>query len=446
MGTQVSGKRTKLYRTNAVIKIRKQKKPMMKNKIIGIVATICLFAGWNSISAQGSTNSPYTRYGYGQLEDDCFSRSQPMGGTAIGMRHPASINPINPASYSSSDSTSFLFEMGVSGLVSTFSGKQSQNTTFTGNLDYVALQAPITKWMGLSLGLIPYSYVGYNYSFKDSLQINGSDIQNKYTQSYYGSGGISQVYLGLSADIANHLAIGVNGYYMFGTLNHYKAISYDQSELTTVNTIKNSSLHVNCFNVRFGLQYHETVGSKHAFTIGAIYEFKSKMSGVYTQTTEGVDTVSRESKELFELPSLYGGGVSYTYDDRFTIGVDYTLQEYSKALFYGKTDSLYNRMKIAVGAEYIHNPRGRKYIDRMCWRLGANYRDSYIKAGNSQSHDFSITCGVGLPLRTSKTMININLEYGNVGSYTGSSLKENYFKFGLNFSLNETWFQKAKIR
>ena len=59
-------------------------------------------------------------------------------------------------------------------------------------------------------------------------------------------------------------------------------------------------------------------------------------------------------------------------------------------------------------------------------------------------HDFSITCGIGLPLRTSKTMININFEYGNIG--TASLLKENYVKLGINFSLNEMWFVKAKIR
>ena len=42
--------------------------------------------------AQNNTNSPYTRYGYGQLEDDCFSRSQSMGGTSIGLRNKNSIN------------------------------------------------------------------------------------------------------------------------------------------------------------------------------------------------------------------------------------------------------------------------------------------------------------------------------------------------------------------
>ena len=413
---------------------------MKRNLIIllGLILSVMMFA-------QNNTNSPYTRYGYGQLEDDCFSRSQAMGGTAIGLRAKNSINSTNPASYSSIDSTSFIFEMGVSGLLSNFRSGDAHNTTFTGNLDYIALQSPITKWMGLSTGLIPYSYVGYDYKYTDSIQIPMSEEYNVYDKTYYGTGGISQVYLGLSFDIANHLALGVNGYYMFGNINHYKAVSYAQSELTTTNTIMLSNLYIRSFNARFGLQYHETIGEKHKFNIGAIYEFRSGINGRFEQTTTGTDTLKVNSDELFEMPSLYGGGVTYTYDDKLIVGVDFMYQEYSKALYYGKRDTLANRMKLSIGAEYINDARGRRYIDRMAWRIGAKYNTSYAKINGHQAGDFSITCGLGLPLRTSKTVINVNFEYGNIGGMM-ATLKENYFKFGLNFSLNETWFIKAKVR
>ena len=406
--------------------------------LLGLISAVMMIA-------QNNTNSPYTRYGYGHLEDDCFSRSQAMGGTSIGLRTKNAINSTNPASYSSIDSTSFIFEMGVSGLLSNFRSEGAQNTSFTGNLDYIALQSPITKWMGLSAGLIPYSYVGYNYKYTDSIQIPFEEKYNVYDKTYYGKGGISQVYLGLSVDIADHLALGVNGYYMFGNINHYKAVSYNQSELTTTNTVMLSNLYIRSFNARFGLQYHETIGEKHKFNIGAIYEFRSGMNGRFEQTTTGTDTLKMNSSELFEMPSLYGGGVTYTYDDRLIIGADFMYQEYSKALYYGKRDTLANRMKISLGAEYTHDPRGRKYVDRMSWRLGAKYNSSYATVNGRQAGDFSITCGLGLPLRTSKTIINVNFEYGNIGGMM-ATLKENYFKFGLNFSLNETWFVKAKVR
>lgn len=417
-----------------------------KQSIILIIGILILLFTHVHVKAQNNANSPYTRFGYGQLEDDCFSKSQAMGGASIGIRSKNTINPNNPASYSSLDSTSFIFEMGVSGLISNFTSGKLSNTKFNGNLDYIALQSPITKWLGISAGLIPYSYVGYNYHFSDSLQIPGDNTYNRYTQSYYGSGGISQVYLGLSFDIAKHFSIGANGYYMFGTTNNYKAISYQKSDLLTTNTIKNSSLSINNFNVRFGLQYHETIGTKHAFVIGAIYEFKSKMNGEYTESTTGTDTLNISTNELFEMPSLYGGGITYTYDNRVTIAADFTYQEFSKARYFGKTDSLNNKIKVAIGAEYTHNPMGRRYIDRMSWRLGANYRNSYIDVLGKPTNDFSLTCGLGLPLRSSKTVINVNFEYGHIGAYSTSSLKENYFKIGVNFSLNEIWFVKAKIR
>lgn len=416
------------------------------NTIFVAIVMIAVVVAPHTAIAQNNINSPYTRFGYGQIEDDCFSKSQAMGGTAIGIRDRQTINPINPASYSSVDSTSFIFEMGVSGLVSTFSTANGANTTFTGSLDYIALQSPVTKWMGLSVGLIPYSLVGYDYSFRDSIGIPGSETKNIYNQSYYGTGGLSQIYLGLSFDIAKHLSLGVNGYYMFGNINHQKAITYTTSEITTNTTLRSTGLDISSFNARFGLQYHETVGTKHAFTIGAIYEFKSAMSGKYEQTTEAADTIRTSMKQLFELPSLYGAGFTYTFDKRLTIGADFTFQEYSKALYFGKTDSLNNRMKITLGGEYIHNPRGRRYIDRMYWRLGANYRSSYINTSSGPTNDFSITCGIGLPLRTSQTLINVNFEYGRVGAGRASLLNERYFKFGLNFSLNEIWFVKAKVR
>ena len=45
--------------------------------------------------AQTSTNSPYTRYGFGQLADQNFGNSKAMGGIAYGLRNGYQINVIN---------------------------------------------------------------------------------------------------------------------------------------------------------------------------------------------------------------------------------------------------------------------------------------------------------------------------------------------------------------
>ena len=387
-----------------------------------------------SLMAQNNTNSPYTRFGYGLLNDQSFSRSQGMGGVAYGFRSKQSINPANPASYCAVDSTSFLFDMGISALISNFKSGDVGKTTFNGNLDYLAFQFPITNWMGMSLGVTPFSVVGYDYSFSDSISAPSLNdtVVSKYTQQFFGTGGISQVYLGVSFDIGKHVALGANVYYLFGNINHSRYLDYTSNGVSTYQT---STLKVRSFNARFGIQYYETIGSKHAFNIGAIYEFKSKLDGNIETTTIGVDTTTINSGNLFELPNTYGLGFTYTYDERLTIGLDGTFMQFADAMYYGVRDSLSNRIKICAGAEYVHNPKGRYYAERMYWRFGVNYNNSYAKVGRFDAQDFSITCGAGFPLRTTKTTLNVNFEYGSVGNQLHSPLRENYFKIGLNLSL-----------
>lgn len=419
-----------------------------KARAIVTVVILSVMMTWGDAYCQMTTNSPFTRYGYGQMEDGGFSRTQSMGGTSIAIYSPLHINPINPATYTSTDSTTFLFEVGVSGLLSNFKSGDATKNTFTGKLDYIALQSPITKWMGLSAGLIPFSYVGYNYSVSDSVELPGTSSKQFYTQTFQGNGGINQVYLGLTFNLFDYVTFGANGYYMFGNLTHYRTMQYTTSNLNNYETIVRSQQHVSNFNVRFGLQYHQPIGKSHRLTFGAIYEFQTKLRGDYELLKYSVDTITANAKsgDYFQMPQMFGVGVSYEYKNRLTVGADFTMYEFSKAMFEGETGILADRMKIAVGAEYVHNPQGRRYIDRMWWRLGANYRKSYIKVDDSQTKDFSVTLGIGFPLKTSRTIIHLNMEYGNVGSQQYTKLQENYFKFGFSFSLNEMWFVKQKIR
>ena len=92
---------------------------MRKTKKIYIllfsVISISLFA------QQNSTNSPYTRFGYGKLVDAGFARTSSMRDIDIDFQKNNTINIENPTSYSSINSTSFIFKFGFSGLLSKFS-------------------------------------------------------------------------------------------------------------------------------------------------------------------------------------------------------------------------------------------------------------------------------------------------------------------------------------
>ena len=86
-----------------------------------------------------------------------------MGGIALGVRSPLSINSVNPASYSAVDSMTFMFDFGASALRSQFKDNNGKASSFTANLDYITMQFPFSKTVGFSAGIQPYSFSGYNF-------------------------------------------------------------------------------------------------------------------------------------------------------------------------------------------------------------------------------------------------------------------------------------------
>jgi hypothetical protein len=342
-----------------------------------------------------------------------------------------------------------MFDIGSSALISRFSDGNKTKATTNANLEYINMQFPLSKTVGFSAGLLPYSFAGYNFytTGSDSIPtINSTSEKISYTKYYNGTGGFSQVYTGLSANLFNHVSLGINAYYMFGSLNHYKSTSFDNSTTITGSTQINSIV-ASKFRFRYGAQFYNTFAKKHDVTLGLIFEPKVKLNGDYSQITTGVTTdttANAYSSSDFELPMMFGVGLYYTYDKKISIGLDYSLQDWKNAKYYAKTESLSNRSKLAVGLEFIPNPIGRKFSDRVRYRAGFNMSDAYYKIdGNMPNKNFGITFGLGLPLRNSNTVINATVEYGKIGGV--SQLNEDYLKFTFNAIFNEHWFFKRKL-
>lgn len=394
---------------------------------------------------QNNTNSPYTRFGYGDLHGNAAGEYQAMGGVTMAARSNRSINPANPASYTAVDSLTFMFDLGISGQLTHFSDASGMKNVGNGNLEYLTIQFPFTKWLACSAGLLPYSFVGYEFAQNNTVLMPSvptlSPDTITYTSMFYGTGGVSQVYLGLSFELFKHVSLGANVYYMFGKVNNSRQLSFANSEYASV--LQENRLKVSDVRFRFGAQFYHTFAQKHNVTLGLGYEFKSKLNGSFSQIETTTLDTTQYGIEGFELPSYYSAGLYYTYDDRLSVGVDYSLQEWSKATYFGKTDSLNNSHRLAIGAEYRHNPLGKRYIDRMAFRLGAHASTPYIKEIGAQHKNFGITFGVGLPLRTSKTFVNATFEYGKKGSV--ATLREDYFKLTISASFNELWFFKRKL-
>ena len=404
---------------------------MRKQIIIGLLLLVC-----GTVMAQNMTSSPYSRYAYGDLNENVPTGYRAMGGVGFGMRNNKAINPAQPASYTAMDSLTFMFDIAASVSWSNYHDARGRKNKANGNLEYVTLQFPLWKrWIAMSVGLLPYSSVGYSIVLEDSIP------GYHYKMDYEGDGNISQVYGGLSFNICNWLALGANVYYMWGDLTRARALVFTESGLQS--TIQDEILSVSNVRFRAGAQFFHTFG-KHTFNIGAIYENKMKLnSALYIVETQTEDSIPM-FKDGWQLPMVWGIGGSYTWDNRLTIAFDYERQYMASALYNGAPGSesgLQDRNRFAGGVEYRHNPMGRKYYERMIWRAGISVQDEYLASIGAKR--ISATLGFGFPLYTIGTVINTTFEYTHRGSKAG--LEDNGLRFTVGASIAESWFFKRKL-
>ncbi len=78
----------------------------MKSKLKSLVAVVALMSIIGVAKADVSTH--YSVYGYGVLGDRAKSMQRQMGGVVIAKQSGRQINVMNPASYASIDSLTFL--------------------------------------------------------------------------------------------------------------------------------------------------------------------------------------------------------------------------------------------------------------------------------------------------------------------------------------------------
>lgn len=418
---------------------------MLKNKAL---ITLLIFSLLGIVAeAQNNTNSPYSRYGYGILDDNSFGMGRAMGGIGYGLRSSRQINVMNPASYSAMDSLTFLFDFGVNFQTTWMKEGSLKETNMNGNLEYLAMQFPLGKHLAASIGLLPFSYVGYSF---------GGSINNKNsgtigTDTKIGSGGINQAYLGLSAELFKGFSIGVNVGYLFGDITNANYII--PTEISSFNGLFERKTHVSDYQIQAGLQYTQKLSEKSKMIFGVVYSPRKALLGkTYSITTpysslaeETSTSIEKNTRKDYALPNTYGGGFTYVWDNRLTVGGDFTYQDWASVRYDGVKDSLNNRFKIAIGGEYLPSLTEKSYFKRMRYRIGAFYNQSYLKIGSNTLQEMGVSCGVGLPIKNDKSIINIAVEYVNKQTQPKVLITENYLRLSVSLTFNEFWFFKRKF-
>ncbi len=438
-----------------------------KRLILGLIGLIGLIG---NTQAQNGFNIPYSQFGIGTGEQPFnMPLAARLGGTVYTRSANNYVNPFNPASYATVETESFVFDMGVNIQVTNLRDESGSMGDADGNLGYLAIAMPITRWWKLGAGLMPFTTVDYE-SVSQSTYLDSGVVKTIYD----GTGGGSLVFLGSAFNIpvgkGRTLQAGFNLNYLTGRVE--RAISFDfQGNDSTyfLDSRRYRQTRLGNITFDFGLQFRQQLGEHHTFGLGLVYKPYRDMTVrdkalIYTYHATDqtlVDTVfpasggDPEYRSRLEQAQTFGVGLSFERNRRWMVAFDATFADWSgmrytedtahavlgnSAVSYGP----YSRYSLAF--EKIGDMDASTYLGRISWSAGAHMAQGVLRlnlGGSEQRVDeWGIGAGMTLPMRKGRSLLTLSVAYSSLGS--SDVLQLNSLTFGIAVSSCERWFTKRK--
>lgn len=399
-------------------------------------------------SGQYSANSVYSIFGIGDLVPNSFARQSGMGRAGVALASDGFINIQNPAALTGFDTTSVLMDIGFAAQFSRInSGVNDEDDlvkTFDGNLDHFALGFPVTKWWGSTIGIKPFSEIGYSIGTSTVFEGLDYEVGTEFT----GSGGISQIFFNNSFLLGKNLSLGFSFSYLMGNL--------DQTEITELSDLgyndvyTTHSYYLNNIYWSFGMLYNLHLGG-NMLSLGLTYAPRQNLLASYDhevtlETSEGSEVLTEEdtkSYHSFTIPGSLSAGLAFHFNTKLKLVADYEIQEWSDNTTFIRASNLTDRSACHVGLEFSPNTgKYASYLEKVQYRIGGYIENSYILVKDNQIKDYGITFGLGLPFQNDKSRMNLAVELGTLGTLNDGLIREYYAGFSLDFILHSNWFQK----
>jgi len=413
------------------------------NKLKSLVSVFCIVFSITA-TAQLGTSSPYSRFGLGDLQGNVFPEYNALGGGVTALSNSNSVNPSNPASYTTFRPNSFLFSTG--GLHKTTKIQNSTDKQVANNsaFSHLTVAFPISEKIGASIGMLPYSNIGY--------VLNARDDNANADMIYSGDGGISKMYFGGAYEPFKGLSVGVNASYLFGGLNRRKNLNYDDESYFDARS--NSSINLKGYYYELGLMYKKQLADKKEVSFGLTANNNSSIRAKRTNIVETISGANEIVKDTalssvewgdINLPKYISAGISYSEGKKWLLVADYSMQNWSDYSLLGESDDLENSTRFSGGLQYTPEFHSvTKYYKRMQYRLGAAYSNTPLMLNDTQLKEMSISIGFGIPVRKSRTKYDVSLTLGQRGTADNNLIKEQFLRFGLSVSYDGIWFVKRK--
>ncbi len=454
---------------------------MLKKTLLSLLVSSFALTTW------AQENSPYSRYGIGDLVPNQNIVNRGMGGISIAYADfgligaPLNINMVNPASLGGLSNTrnfsNTIFDLGGEVDFRTLKSSTTSDKYASRNLDmsYLQVAFPIsTKKMekkgfgwGLAFGLRPISRI--NYKIEEFRRDPNVDSINSL---YEGTGGLSQI--NLSTGIKKIGQGKHKNEFSFGVSS---GLTFGNKDISTKTAILNDSVHFYKadyeLNSRFrglflnlGAQYAFHLNNAGTLRLGAYANLQQELTAkqnVINQTFDydysggmvKIDSVFEQTDLTGKvvLPLKYGAGFTYQTQNRhWLIGSDVEHTSFSTYTYYGSRDYAVDDWTLRVGVEYYPSKVGatnKKYIEYLKYRAGFYIGPDYIKLTDSRNNVL-FTGGISMPLTTPRSIqtrgeyvtLNTSFEIGSRGANTNSGIKESITRFNFGIAMNARWFQK----
>ncbi|MCU0454046.1 MAG: hypothetical protein MUE68_10345 [Bacteroidetes bacterium] len=374
----------------------------------------------------------YSRYGFGDLLWFGSSRTWAMGGGGLALRGEGFINLANPAANGGLLRTRFDASFGYTSFWSEQGGGRS--IYGLGGLQSVAIGFPIDVEHGVALAIStgPVSRVGYTVR-RDDLSAEVPSIQ-----SFFGRGGLSSIGLDLSATILPSVHVGMGMDYLYGRIRQFTKI--DLQDPTFVDEeIERSGYHQ-------GLQ----------FTLGATVELQESWLGLpvtlgmtaslptHTSIEQNdiflaIDTVLQSRGEA-SLPLRLGFGAAGRIGNRVNVIADVVYEGWSGMEVFGRRQAeMRNALRLSAGAELLPRTGDVSYWQRIAYRIGAGYAQTYLQLNGVGINDLFGTAGVSLPIGPD-ARLNLGVQAGLRGTTDSGLQRDTYLQLSVGFSASEMWF------
>ncbi|MEP7374340.1 MAG: hypothetical protein ABI675_13175 [Chitinophagaceae bacterium] len=437
-----------------------------------------------SVKASSQDNSPYSRYGLGDIVPSTNINSRGMGGISSAYTDFLSINFNNPASYGSFQTVKeplarkmlygrAILDIGLNIETRTLREPNNVEKFSASNalFSHVQVGVPLRPNWGLSFGLRPITRVSYKMSNRALLIDPRSGRIDSAVTLNEGDGGSYLASVGLGHKIklstSQTLSFGINGGYLFGKQDYSRRRSIFNDSLSYNSGNWQTTTSYGSLYFTGGLQYQAKLNKDIFLTVGVHGNWKQNLNASKDEIAETyffdessgyvrIDSISDQKniKGKIVYPGAYTAGFIIekfvtAKQAGWLIGIDYVQNKWSDYRIYGQVDpSVRDKWELRIGAQLKPIPK-TNYFSNVTYRAGAFFGPEYIYI-DKKLPVFGATFGLGLPILNynrqspgQATLINLAFEFIKRGN-NDNVLKENIFRLSAGFSLSDFWFAKKK--